>query len=384
MTFKEILKMHAEKYPEILPQDLIKLAYQGAFGAEHLIGDYEEAKEDFKAEWERMQWIYDEELPDAEDSLYEWVSPNFARINMDACKEVGLPAEWIFTLFMSSAEKGPVDSANAVFMKYLEEIRRVCREHCFSFDEEKWSNEVRSYLSDGVYPVRHSERYRKAELPAYRIIDREAVALLRILQAVNDFPDDDDVHVIAIDGRSAAGKSSLSLTLQKYIDAAVIHTDDFYLPERLRTEERYAVPGGNIHFERFFREIIPGLKEKESFSYRPFDCETMAPGEERIIQAAPCRIVEGAYSHHPIFGDYADLKIFLNIDEALQTERLKARNGEAAEDYKKRWIPLEEAYIDYYGIEYDADIILQAEDVVQLEEAKDLDDSDASGESAES
>ena len=60
-----------------------------------------------------------------------------------------------------------------------------------------------------------------------------------------------DKCILAIDGRAAAGKTTLANLLQEYFDGAVIHMDDFFLPLELRTKERYATPGGNVHYERF-------------------------------------------------------------------------------------------------------------------------------------
>ena len=55
------------------------------------------------------------------------------------------------------------------------------------------------------------------------------------------------ISVIALDGRAAAGKSTLAAALAETLQAAVSHMDDFFLPLALRTPQRLAQPGGNIH-----------------------------------------------------------------------------------------------------------------------------------------
>lgn len=64
----------------------------------------------------------------------------------------------------------------------------------------------------------------------------------------------------------------------------------------------------------------------------------------------------GAYSLHPIFGDYADLKVFLDVDPPEQMRRIAARNGnKKAEMFRQRWIPVEERYFKEFQIREKAD-----------------------------
>ena len=58
--------------------------------------------------------------------------------------------------------------------------------------------------------------------------------------------------LIAIDGRCAAGKTTLAEKIQSSMECNVIHMDDFYLPFSERTEEKMTRPGGNMDFERLF------------------------------------------------------------------------------------------------------------------------------------
>lgn len=170
-----------------------------------------------------------------------------------------------------------------------------------------------------------------------------------ILQAIEGLPPCPRPRVICIDGRSAAGKTTLAAALGKTIGADVIHMDDFFLPAELRTPARLAEPGGNVHYERFEEEVLPFLKKEAPFSYRRFDCHKMQLTEERPVSSVEWRIVEGAYSMHPNFGEYADLYIFLDISPDEQMRRIISRNGkEMAEIFRTRWIPLEENYIQAF------------------------------------
>ena len=122
----------------------------------------------------------------------------------------------------------------------------------------------------------------------------------------------------------------------------------------------YKRQGGNIHYERFAREVLPSLLKQEDFAYKKFDCRRMELAETACVKGSPIRIVEGAYSCHPRFGEYADLKVFADIDAETQRERILRRNGaEMAEIFADRWIPMEEKYFACFEIEKTAHIVMR-------------------------
>lgn len=168
-----------------------------------------------------------------------------------------------------------------------------------------------------------------------------------------------EIRIIAIDGRCAAGKTTLAAELAEQLGGDVIHMDDFFLPPKFRTPERRSEPGGNVHYERFLTEVIPKLASGEAFSYQRFDCSRMAPGDRIPVQNNGFVFVEGAYSCHPVLGNYMDRKVFLDIDRVNQTERIRGRNGEdRLQDFLQLWIPLEEAYFLAFSVEENADYII--------------------------
>lgn len=158
--------------------------------------------------------------------------------------------------------------------------------------------------------------------------------------------------LIAVDGRCAAGKTTLAAGLQEILDCNVIHMDYFFLQPWQRTPKRLSEPGGNVDYERFLEEVMLPLKKGKPFSYRKFDCKQMDFSPE-TIEMCPNRltIVEGAYSCHPALWDFYDLRVFLNIEPEEQLRRIAHRNGEKAlQMFRERWIPLEEKYFLEYNI----------------------------------
>ena len=166
------------------------------------------------------------------------------------------------------------------------------------------------------------------------------------------------VKIIASDGRCASGKSTLTEDVKRVMDINVVRMDDFFLPLSLRTPERFALPGGNVHYERFIDEVIKGFENGGDFSYRVFSCSKMDYDGERRIDSSLPTIVEGSYALHPSFPSYWEKAFFLDVDKEEQLKRLEKRCPEKLEDFKNKWIPLEEAYFSSFSIPSKADEIL--------------------------
>ena len=183
----------------------------------------------------------------------------------------------------------------------------------------------------------------------------------KIIKSIENLRKNKEVVVVAIDGRAASGKTTTAFDLSNKLDGkvAVLHMDDFFLPSELRTAKRFETPGSNFHYERFKEEVLPFLHSGKPFDYGKFDCKIMDYAQNIKITKYDVIIVEGAYSLHPILGEYAHLKIFLDVDEEEQMRCIEKRNGvENAKIFKERWIPLEEEYFKYYGIREKAHMIL--------------------------
>lgn len=165
---------------------------------------------------------------------------------------------------------------------------------------------------------------------------------------------------IAIDGRCAAGKTTLAARLQQTFRCQVVHMDDFFLRPSQRTPERLASPGENVDHERFLEEVLKPWVAGEPFSYWPYDCHLQALGEPVFVAPGNVLVVEGSYSCHPLLRGYYDLHVFLDVDEVAQMERILMRNGEeAAKRFAKKWIPLEEAYFSTTDLRNRCDLCLE-------------------------
>lgn len=349
MKFEQYLMQQLAMHPSMQAQDIVKLCYQAAYGAEHLLSDLNAARNYLEKEYAQTE---------ANDiALYEAISDDVCRLNLAAWKFKNLPTEWLFRLFAASSRiKG---GSKELFSDYLQTAENIVKQEHTGISTKDWQTYITEYRKSSMSAVHHSSQYREHEKPAYRIVNAKYIRLFPLLEQAATQIRENKVYVIVIDGRAASGKSTMAEQLHLILGASIIHMDDFFLPIELRTAERLQSPGGNVHYERFAEEVLPFLSLPQRFSYRKFDCGSMDYDGECVIEPTPFRIVEGSYSCHPQFGDYADLMVFSDVSLEEQLRRIRRRNGdEMAEIFRDKWIPLEERYFDFYHISQKADFIL--------------------------
>lgn len=186
--------------------------------------------------------------------------------------------------------------------------------------------------------------------------------LEKIQRAIRPLTTTDAPLRIAIDGRCAAGKTTIAAQLQSVFACQIFHMDDFFLRPEQRTEDRLRQPGGNVDWERFREEVLLPLRRGAPFDYLPYDCHTQTLKDPVKVEPKRLTIVEGSYSCHPELWDFYDLHIFLTISPEEQLRRIRQRNGERAlEVFQNKWIPLEERYFEAFQIEQRCESCFQNE-----------------------
>ena len=192
------------------------------------------------------------------------------------------------------------------------------------------------------------------------------------VEAINDLLKDEEcmdeeIILIAIDGRSGSGKTRLAAYLAEKYDANVFHMDDFFLQESQRTPERLSEIGGNVDYERFREEVLIPLWYGDDVVYRPFNCKTMKIEKEKelVIKHKRINIIEGSYSQHPYFGEPYLLKIFCDIDSDNQLINISSRIGndpEMLSKFKELWIPKENEYFEKNETAENSDVYIDWND----------------------
>lgn len=160
MNFEYYFSEQINRHPSMQYQDAVKLCYQAAFGAEHILSDLERAYNYLVAE-------FNEVLP-TDEPLYEQISPSVARVNLGAWKREGLLIETLFDLFKNSALV--LENSNEKFVESLNIAQEILSEKIPEFDRNVWLAFLENHKKEGMPPVHHSDFYRENENPHYRIV----------------------------------------------------------------------------------------------------------------------------------------------------------------------------------------------------------------------
>ena len=157
--------------------------------------------------------------------------------------------------------------------------------------------------------------------------------------------------LVTIDGPCASGKTTLASHLAEVLCAAVVHTDDFVVPHAQKTPERLRVPGGNCDFERLISEVVAPWKRGDPVRFRRYDCGADCLLPEEALPDRGLLILEGSYCNLPAIRRYADVRIFADAPWEVRRARLIRRESpESLQRFYDRWIPLENAYFEAYGL----------------------------------
>lgn len=161
---EDMLMTHFSLYPHMQPQDAVKLIYQQEFGPEHLIRDGAKAFSMLKNEMEGLG----KPLPG--ESLYEPIGNGLCRLNLRPCLEKGIPPEDICALFIASAQAVTGDKKR--FLAGIRALQRLAEEEETPFEPVALDLFLARYPKN-LPPVHHSDEYRQAYAPAYRVVQQK-------------------------------------------------------------------------------------------------------------------------------------------------------------------------------------------------------------------
>jgi uridine kinase len=156
--------------------------------------------------------------------------------------------------------------------------------------------------------------------------------------------------IVAIDGRSGTGKSSLASELALLRgDVSIIEGDDFYRP--LNESTRAALTPLEavdllFDWERMRDEALAPLVRGEDARYRRYDWEAERLGED--VVAVPARgvvVVAGVYTARPALRGHYDLIVVVEVPPELSLARQLER-GEEDREQIERWRAAEDWYFD--------------------------------------
>lgn len=374
VDFLDAARAHWARYPLMEPRDFAKLAYQSEFGPAHMAEGPDRVLAALLAERKEAG---PDPLPP------EPIGNGLCRLHitraLSTLSELPLIGR-MFTQTMASTE-GTASGLS-------EKLDRMA-----VLPVPGLPDYLESWRREGCPPVRHSEAFRKAYRPHYRVVRQDFAGYLPALVPIDRLSREHYAawlrlshsgaleggasprerglrpYLVAVDGRCGSGKTGFSGIVEQLIPCRmhVAHMDHFYLPPERRGERWMEVPAGNMDLERLRREILLPVRSGKPLTYPPFlpDGPVLDEyGEEIEMDPddAALILVEGTYSQHPSLSEFYDYKMFLTCEREEQTRRLRAREGSYYPTFDRVWRTLEERYFSACGTRAAADLTVDTTD----------------------
>ncbi len=171
-------------------------------------------------------------------------------------------------------------------------------------------------------------------------------------------------RVLAIDGPSGAGKTTLAAAVATLLDDAtpddavptpVVHLDSIY-------------PGWDglaDSIPRLLEWVLKPLAEGRPIGYRRYDWDRNEDAEWIDVRTAPVPsvvIVEGAGAGSLPCAPYLSLLVWMDAPASVRFDRGMARDGDSYRPYWQRWADQEERHFAEHNPRGRADLRLDTQD----------------------
>jgi para-aminobenzoate synthetase len=202
------------------------------------------------------------------------------------------------------------------------------------------------------------------------------LAVDRVVDAIREYASRTQPLVVAIDGRSGSGKSTVAAAVAQAIGAVIVPCDDFYAADVSDTEWDRRTPeqraADAIDWRRLKREAIEPLRTGRAARWHTFDFlagprdDGTYPWHRTPTERLPKPVVllDGAYSARPELADVLDLSVLVEAAPTTREARLAAR--EAADflgQWHARWDPAEDYYFGHVRPPAAFDVVVQTDGV---------------------
>ncbi|HJQ91655.1 MAG TPA: hypothetical protein VJ950_08100 [Acidimicrobiia bacterium] len=172
--------------------------------------------------------------------------------------------------------------------------------------------------------------------------------------------------LVALDGRSAAGKSTLAGEVAPLVGAVVIDGDDFYSGGTAATWDAMSAAEKANHCVDWRRQrpVLEKLAIGVAATWHPYDWEAdngSLAATPVVCEPAPVIILDGVYSARPELADLFDLRVLLDAPATLRRAQLIQREGEGyREEWNARWDEAEQWYFGKVMPPESFDLVIEA------------------------
>lgn len=160
-------------------------------------------------------------------------------------------------------------------------------------------------------------------------------------------------HIMAIDGRAGAGKTTLanelSLALSLRRTVAVVHLDEIYAGWDLALGDSLTTS---------LSQILKSISAGEPVTFAVYDWTSQQYDATREIPPCDLIIIEGVGSAQRVVRDLATASIWMDVDKETGLERVLGRDGIAIKDQMSLWQTREEVHFLSDATRENVDFIL--------------------------
>lgn len=183
-------------------------------------------------------------------------------------------------------------------------------------------------------------------------------ACSQIVIAINQILTHQSPVLVALDGGSGSGKSTIASRLAQEIDCVIVPLDDFYSASIPDWEWDARSPSERLRdvfdWKKLRRDVLEPLIAQQTARWYPFDFVSgLRPDGTYALsphavekQPAPVILLEGAYSSNPKIADLIDLKVLIDVPVLERHRRLDQL--ERDKQKLKRWHAIWDVVEEYY------------------------------------
>ena len=152
---KKQLTVQKKRYPLMTEEDVVKFVFQGMLGPEHMVSSLNAAQARLQDEMKSL-------VPDDSEPLTEKISSDWIRLNLRPAMAREMRAQDIARYFACSTR---IDMPKFT--------RQNVYNFCVKLDGSERMKAAAGKVLDENWLPRHSEQYRNAYYPAYRVIHKD-------------------------------------------------------------------------------------------------------------------------------------------------------------------------------------------------------------------